>query len=398
MKTKLTFKTLITAILFIGINTAVLAISAPEVSKEDASLSFWDMSLLDQAYINTSPGLRNDNIEVGSLGGKIGNKEPIVKLATEIANNQYGTYDSLLISHNDKLIFESYYNKGRVDLPQFQFSVSKTYIALAIGRAIQLGHLTMADLNKPISQFFDDLDSKKLARGIQHITLHQVLTMRSGITLDDEIRTQILDSITQSKGTKGTNIVQALLQHSNAITAASQTMVYKDADPIFAMSILEAVVPGTAEEFINAELLTKIGITDFRWNKDINGLPTGTGAYLTPRNMLKIGALMLNKGQWRGKQLVSEEYFKQATQGIAQPNEAWIPESYQYGYFMYQIDMQAGKKHYSANLAWGAGGQRILTIEELELVVVITGHDIEDKIMPNLIQAILRAFSNFPAA
>lgn len=96
-------------------------------------------------------------------------------------------YDSLLISHKDRLIYESYYRRSRVGLPTGQASATKTLTSLIVGIAIQKGHLTLDDLHKPILSFFDNLDSSKFVSGIEKIKLHKALTMRGGIKIDQEI-------------------------------------------------------------------------------------------------------------------------------------------------------------------------------------------------------------------
>ena len=68
----------------------------------------------------------------------------------EIAENKHGRFDSFLILQQDKLLFESYYSRGRINLPHPQASTTKAYTALLLGRAIQLGYLTMDDLDKPL--------------------------------------------------------------------------------------------------------------------------------------------------------------------------------------------------------------------------------------------------------
>lgn len=117
---------------------------AVEVTVDDDDLSFWDVPYLDKPIIDTAPEDREDGLVAGEIGVDGGDKDMIVKLAQEIAEGQHGKYDSLLIAHKDKLIFESYYLGGRVNLTHPQVSATKAYTGLALGRAIQLGHLTMA--------------------------------------------------------------------------------------------------------------------------------------------------------------------------------------------------------------------------------------------------------------
>ena len=129
-------------------------LKAPRVSAEEVKMDFWDMAPLEKAFINIAPEKLTDNLKVGKLGIDGGNKTPILTLAKALVENKYGKYDSLLISHKDKLLFESYYKRGRIDLPHFQFSATKGHTSLVLARAIQLGYITMADLNKPLVSFF----------------------------------------------------------------------------------------------------------------------------------------------------------------------------------------------------------------------------------------------------
>lgn len=366
--------------------------NAPEASIADKKVSFWDMAYLEKPFIDTTPDERKDNISVGSLSVVGGNKSSIVSMAQAIAENNQGNFDSVLISHNNKLIFESYYARGRSNLPHFQASVTKSYTSLAIGRAIQLGHLTMADLNKPVISFINDIDLEKIVDGTEKITLHQAMNMRSGIRLSDENRKLIRDSSTNKLGF---NFVQQLFQYTEAISPSSQTFKYQGVDPRITMQVLDSVVPGSAQDFIKNEVLAELDITNFGWDRDANGMFTPeSGASLTSRDMIKLGTLVLNNGAWQGKQLISADFLSKATSPIAQPTEDWIPDSFSYGYFWYQTEIKINNKSYLAKFAWGGGEQYILTFEALDLTIVFTAHARENNTMQLVAESILPAFVN----
>ncbi|RXE95963.1 serine hydrolase [Pseudoalteromonas phenolica] len=126
----------------------------PRATKAEQTMSFWDLPYLDGAYISTRPEKKSDGIEVGDLSLVTKNKHEIIQLSNEIQSGKYGLYDSLLISHKNKLIYESYYRRSRVDLPTGQASATKTLTSLIVGIAIEQGHLTLDDLHKPIINFF----------------------------------------------------------------------------------------------------------------------------------------------------------------------------------------------------------------------------------------------------
>lgn len=360
------------------------------VSSENYEVSFWDIPHLNNPFINTTPEDRKDGISVGELPVNNNDKKAILKLSQEIFEGKHGNYDALLIAHKNKLVFESYYKKGRINLPHGQASAVKAYTSLILGRAIQMGYLTMEDLDKPLINFLKDIDPKKMVKGAEKITLHKALTMHGGLTIDRDKWKEIEND---SVRLKGQGLVQTLLEQSEPITSESQTYLYGNFNPMLVMTVIDAVVPGTAEDFIKTELLDKLGITNYKWSTHISGLPqAGSRARIMSRDMVKLGNLVLNKGKLNGEQLISTEYLSKATSGIVNPTQDWIPKDYRYGYFWYQTLVKIGHKSYDATFAWGGGGQRVIVIEELDLTIVISGHDREDEIMTQISEIIIPAF------
>ena len=195
-------------------------------------------------FISTSPENLNDGIPVGTLGVDGGDKASIVKFAKEIAAGQHGEIDSLLLYHHGKLLFESTIGGDASITPHYQMSITKSYTALAIGRAIQSGYLTMADLDKPVVSFLKDLDQSKLVPGATSITLAEAMNMKSGI----RIKTNVIRKLMQKPDTlTGQRQVQAYLEHSAPIPETNRTFKYQSSDPSLTMQVLEAVVPGSHE-------------------------------------------------------------------------------------------------------------------------------------------------------
>ncbi|WP_105167796.1 serine hydrolase domain-containing protein [Pseudoalteromonas sp. T1lg23B] len=370
--------------------------SAPAVLATQEALSFWDFPNLEKPYLEAKPTLRADGIEVGKLDKDSSTHANIIALAKEIANKQHSDIDSLLIAHNDKLIFESYYLRGRVDLPHPQASATKSYVSMALGRAIELGHLSMADLHKPLIEFLKHLDTNKLVEGADTITLHKALTMRSGIRLT---RPQLDELAKQTTLMKGQAQVQTYLQHSPAITAQSQHFNYQNLDPKLVMQVLDAVVPGGAKAFIKTELLDKLGIETYQWADDVSGLPMAPyHSQMTSRNMLKWGQLVKNKGKWKGEQLISKAFMNQATHRHVRLGQDDIfftgdhVNNPAYGYYFWHATMKVGDKHYTTTSAQGGGGQYIILVDELDLIIVFTASTGEERIMELTAQRILPAF------
>ncbi len=369
---------------------------APEATVAESKLSFRDIPYLKEAFIDASPKDKKDGISVGKLGIDGGNKEMILTLAQDIADKKYGNFDSFLIAHKGKLIFESYYSRGRINLPHPQASATKTYTSFALGRAIQLGYLTMADLDMPLVRFLKDLDSTKFVEGVEKITLHKALSMRSGIDISEDKRKNLEENPNLLKGQRH---VQAFLEHTVPITDNSQVFNYKD-DPRLVMQVIEAVVPGSAKDFIKNELLDKMGITNYNWQTDLSGLPkAGSRSSMRSRDMMKWGILGIKKGKWETEQLIPESFIAKATSKIVDQSEEYDDPAggisgTAYGYFWWQADMSIGGKSYLSKAARGGSGQTIIVIEALDLIVVTTTHRKVDDPISVVAKRVLPAFIN----
>ena len=134
---------------------------APEVvdlNAEDVSYALEQkLPDLETPYISSAPDPMADGIRVGQLNASSVNAQAIVtfaeSLAQPAADPKSGQVDSFLLWHDGELLLESNYRRGRANYPHYQMSITKSYTTVALGRAIQLGHLSMSDLDKPIVSF-----------------------------------------------------------------------------------------------------------------------------------------------------------------------------------------------------------------------------------------------------
>ncbi|WP_298337612.1 serine hydrolase [uncultured Erythrobacter sp.] len=358
-----------------------------------------EVPVLGSGFFEVAPEDRDDGIAVGELGADGGDREMILGLAEAISQGQHGAIDSLLISYKGKLVFESYYQRGRINLSHPQASATKTYTSLALGRAIQLGYLTMDDLHKPVISFLNDIDRSDLVEGADKVTLHQALTMRSGIRIEGEKAEEFERYRDLIDGQK---LVQSILEQSDPITDEVLTeFAYGNYSSMIVMQVIDSVVPGSAENFIKTELLQKMGIAGYEWRIGLGGLPAGGWkSSFTSRDMLKFGTLAMSKGQWNGEQLIAEAYIAKATSRILYNGDDRIfgggkdVSGQGYGYFWWSGDLRMGDKTYFASSAQGGGGQFIILIEELDLVVVTTAGMREPTALQIAAEKIVPAFAD----
>ena len=347
---------------------------APEVTDLNAAdISFSkekEIKYLEKPFINKSPKDMKDGIPVGSLGQDGGDVTKIMAFVQEIISKDDNNHktDSLLINYKGKLIFESYYKRGRINYPHYQMSITKSYTAMALGRAIQLGYFKMEDLHKPVINFLKGIDKSKLVAGADKITVHQAMQMKSGIRLSKDKVKELMKNPAQLKGI---GQIQTYLSNSDPIPETEIKFKYQAADPCITMQLIESIVPGSANDFIKNELLGKMGISNYGWQEDISGLPkSAAGSSWRSRDMLKMGMLILNKGKWQGKQLIPEKFVEAAVSPLT---TSWGNNSY--GYFWWVNDYKINDKTYICKAGRGAGGQFIFMFPEIELIVVVTAHN-----------------------
>ncbi|NDG71026.1 MAG: class C beta-lactamase-related serine hydrolase [Proteobacteria bacterium] len=354
---------------------------APEVPTLNAKDNLYALEAklpdLEKPYITGTPEDKKDGLVVGKLGVDGGDANAVMKFAEELAapakDEKEGNTDSLLICYKGKLIFESYYRRGRANFPHYQMSITKSYTALTVGRAMQLGLLKMEDLDKPVIGFFKNLDVSKLAPGTDSITLAQAMQMTSGIRFPKE---NIAQFTKDRNALQGQGEIQTYLQNSAPIPPAPREFKYQESDPAIAMQVVDAVAPGGAQEFILKEILTPLNIKQYQWEAGISGQPkSAAGSAFLSRDMIKFGSLIMNKGKWEGQQLIPEEYIARAITGG--------PVNPKYGFFWWNEDFKIGDKTYHGIQGRGAGGQFIFMFPEIDLVAVVTSHN---KGMGNMLQ------------
>jgi len=117
-------------------------------------------------------------------------------------------------------------------------------------------------------------------------------------------------------------------------------------------------------QYARAALFTPLGIADFDWATGADKVESAaSGLRLTPRDLARIGELVLADGQWDGRAVVPADWIRTMLQPRLQTD--WGAG---YGYQWY-LETLAGRR---MPAAMGNGGQRLVVIPDLDLAVAIT--------------------------
>ena len=143
--------------------------------------------------------------------------------------------------------------------------------------------------------------------------------------------------------------------------------------------MLELIDGRSIEEIARTELLEPLGIVDWKWGKGWNGyyLPNA-GLGLRSRDMLKLGELMLARGEWRGRRIVPVAWIDEATSPLLRVQTNYFDlddKGTSYGYFWWNGSVDWLGEGVSWYSTVGNGGQKVFVVPAKDLVVVMTAGD-----------------------
>lgn len=293
--------------------------------------------------------------------------ERLRDLVMRIRRGDYGRVTSLLLARNGSLAVEEYFENFQGTTRHTMQSVTKSVTSLLIGLAADRGHLGIED---PAIQFFPsyapiaNLDARKAG-----LRVADLLTMRSGFDWNESIYE---GSPLQGMNTCGCDWLRWVLDWPMRDVPGTR-WEYISGNTILLGGIIGAASGQRMDVFANAELFGPLGTTDAIW---IRGLPdslphAGGGLYTRPREMIKLGQLVLDEGRWRGQQVVSSAWIRQSTTRV-QPNAAvWSGHAFDYAYGWWITSSTFG----DVITASGARGQFIFVVPGARLVVAMTGEN-----------------------
>ena len=123
------------------------------------------------------------------------------------------------------------------------------------------------------------------------------------------------------------------------------------------------------EDFARAKLFGPLGIEDVEWVTDYYGVPwANSGLRLRPRDLAKVGQLVLDGGRWQGVQVVPEDWIAASTRPSMQAGD-W---GCGYGYQWWLCKTSSGIEVVEGA---GRGGQELLILPSEDLVYASTGGD-----------------------
>lgn len=273
---------------------------------------------------------------------------------------------SIMIVKDGKVVEEHWMGEGEERTPHVLNSVSKTFTATAVGFAVTEGKLKLTD--KVIS-FFPDKLPAEVSDNLKKLEVRHLLTMSSGHDVEPSRRNMDADA----------DWIKEWLA-APIVHEPGTFFVYNTLGTYMLSAIVQKVTGEKIIDYLYPRLFRPLGIVGATWLESNAGINTGGwGLYLKTEDLAKMGQLILQKGEWNGKQIIPAEWIEEATRShvaslpagvrreelTVKPKDSdWLQG---YGYQMWRC-------RHNAVRADGAAGQYIIVMPDQNAVIAMTAN------------------------
>jgi CubicO group peptidase (beta-lactamase class C family) len=332
-----------------------------------------------------APAARADGWPVVSIDeDKTIDRDALRRMGDRLASN--ANVHAVLVARGGRLVFERYFTGtdeipgrfygSRVETIAFDAdtlhnmkSVSKSVASLAVGIAIDRGLIPGVD--ESIWSFFPELSDLRSA-GREDIRLSHVLSMSMGLAWVEATPATGDDNNDEARMNMAWDPCRYVL--SRPVTApAGREFFYNTGALRLVSAIIRKATGRPLDEFARTTLFEPLGITSAEWMRVRGDTDAGGGLRLRPRDMAKIGQLVLAGGRWNDRQIVSKAWIETST---AFKLKATDDQSYGYLWWLGRSRLKGREIRWIGAL--GRGGQSIRIVPELDLVVAVTAGYYQD--------------------
>ncbi len=299
-------------------------------------------------------------------------------VATDPLDDTQPRLHSLVVAHRGRLVLDEYFMGYGPDQMHDLRSASKTMTSVMAGVAMYRG--AAFDMSTPV--------------GATTITVGQLLTHTSGLACDDDDDASPGNEDTMQAQRAQTDWYRFFLSLPAAHPPGT-TYAYCSAGINMVGSIIGHATRTWLPLFFDRYLARPMEIHRYA----VNLMPTGEayaggGMHMLPRDFLKFGQLYLDGGRWNGVRLVAADWVRQST-----ARQVDRPDGSQDGFAWHRHLLSAGTRSFQTYEASGNGGQFLLVVPQLDLVVVATAgnygqYGVWRKIRELLIPRIMQATSD----
>jgi CubicO group peptidase (beta-lactamase class C family) len=264
-----------------------------------------------------------------------------------------GGLHGFMLLRRGRVLVEGSWKPYRPDLPHLLFSLTKSFASTAAGLAVAEGRLTV---DAPVLSFFPDQAPADPGDNLRALRVRHLLTMTAGHHTDptgamtsapdgDWVRAFLAQPVEHEPGTH---------------------FVYNSGASHLLAAIVRQVTGQDVRDYLRPRLFEPLGIAEPPWETCPRGVRIGGwGLSLRLEDIAGFGQLYLQRGRWRGQQLLPEAWVAEAT-AFQVPNGPRPEPDWAQGY-----GYQFWRCRHGAFRGDGAFGQFCIVLPEQEAVIAI---------------------------
>lgn len=326
------------------------------------------------------PAVLNDGLRTAA-SSDVGFDSRALCAVLEAARGAADNVHSILVLRRGKLVAELYrsgtdrtiyalwasrVNFNAADQHDMR-SISKSIVGLLYGILLQRGEVPPIDT--PVASLYPEYpelaNSSRRSIQIQHL-----LTMSSGLEWNEPSPVRRL-ATTDETGLFIRRCAYYYVFSRDIVASPGERFTYSGGATTVLAEIMERATKRSLQELAAAELFMPLGITEWQWTRNLRDAPmAAAGLRLKPRDLMKIGAMVLANGVWHGRSIVPATWVSQSTK----PSIAADPIG-AYGYQWWLLSARWSGKNQTVAAAIGNGWQRLFLVPERDLAVVMTAGD-----------------------
>lgn len=346
--------------------------------REGEDSTFYPRGKKAQRYAYRAPPARDDGWATATLEQEridLSAIEKFVQLLIDmpIENVHTPEVHGVLIARHGKLVLEEYFHGEHRDRLHDTRSAAKSMTATVVGAAMHAG--APVQLSTPVYAAMNggklpaDLDAQK-----RSMTLEHLLMMRSGYFCDDNNPDAPGNEDTMLDQTDEPDYYRYTLRLPLDREPGAKG-VYCSIDPNLALGVLGRATNESPLDIYDRLLGEPLQTATYAWPLSPAGQPYGGGGMqVLPRDFMKLGQVMLEGGTWHGKRILDADFAKRA--GAPLHDLRGI----QYGYLWWNIEYPYKDRKLRAYFAGGNGGQVVMVVPELDLVIAGYGGNFADRV------------------
>lgn len=318
------------------------------------------------------PVAAGDGWITASLGDVGMRAAPMLRLQQQIeSSDSPGPGDAqvhgLLVARHGKLVFETYLHGYSREQAHDTRSAGKSFASLLLGMAIDHGARVSAQ-TPVLPLFAQDKPIAHVDRDKRAITIGDLMSMRSGLACDDNDDHSPGGEDKMQSQHDERDWYRYTLNLPMAQAPGADKAVYCSAGINLLGGVVRQATGRKLTDLFHDWIAEPMQMRGYH----LNLMPDGDaylagGIYMRPRDMLKLGQLYLDGGAWHGRQLIDRRWIEASV-----ARHATFGPNHDYGYAWHLHAFRVDGHDYRGYAAEGNGGQFVIVVPELDLVVAIT--------------------------